>query len=311
MSPSPESTSFSRRSLLALGGATTAGAALAALSASPALAAPTEASADASPTAASGRIARELAALERETSVTVGVVARTHGDRRAFRYRADSVFPMCSLFKTLAAAALVRERGYDEVYWSTPIPFADAVVDSPILGPKAPGRATPEEIADAALRYSDNTAGNLLLGELGGPQAITAFAASLGATRTRLDRWEPDLNAAVPGDARDTTTPDDIAALYEALLLDDAAGVLAGARLREWMLRNTTSNARMRAGLTPPYELADKTGGGEYGVVNDAGVLWREGRAPVTLVILTRTDRPDAVRNNEVVARATRIVIGD
>ncbi|MFF2369076.1 class A beta-lactamase [Agromyces sp. NPDC058110] len=312
MIPTPESTSISRRSLLALGGATTAGAALAAFSAAPALAVPTGA-ADAFSGGGSARMARELAALERATSVTIGVVAREHGDRRAFRYRADSVFPMCSLFKTLAVAALVQARGYDETYWSTPIPFTDAdvVTDSIVLDDLDPQQATPGFLADAALRFSDNTAGNLLLRELGGPGAITAFAASLGADRTRLDRWEPDLNAAVPGDPRDTTTPDDIARLYEALLLDDAAGVLAGARLREWMLRNTTSGARMRAGLQPPYELADKTGGGSYGVVNDAGVLWRAGRRPLTLVILTRTDDPNATRNNEVVAEATRIVVGD
>ncbi|MET4159360.1 class A beta-lactamase [Agromyces sp. PvR057] len=303
---------LSRRSLLAFGGAATAGIAASVLASAPAQAASGAGRANGASGADHGRMTRDLHDLERATSVTIGVHAVGHGDRRAFRYRGADVFPMCSLFKVLAAAALVRDRGYDEGYWATPIPFTDAdiVRDSLVLATLQPQQATPGQLADAALRYSDNTAGNLLLRELGGPAAITSFAASLGANRTRLDRWEPELNDAVPGDVRDTTTPDDIALLYAALLLEDAAGVLASSRLREWMLRNTTSGARMRAGLTAPYELADKTGGGEYGVVNDAGVLWRGGRDPLTLVILTRTDRPDAVRNNEVIAEATRIVVG-
>ncbi len=301
------SSTISRRSLLAFGGLAAAGAAVGTIAGDTAWATPAGRS-----TVAPDRMTAALAELEREASVTIGVVAVAHGSTNPFRYRAADRFPMCSLFKPLAAAALVQARGYDEVYWNTPIPYtnADVVVDSLVLESKRPQRATPEELADAALRWSDNTAGNLLLRELGGPAAITAFAASLGATDTRLDRWEPELNEAVPGDLRDTTTPDDIALLYSALLLDDAAGMLTSARLREWMLRNQTSNARMRAGLEPPYELADKTGGGAYGVVNHAGVLWRPGETPLTLVIMTRTDRADAVRNNAVVAEATRIVVG-
>ena len=319
MNPSRESTSLSRRSLLALGGAAgAAGVVSTVLASAPAWASPLPANGRPVIRADHGRVSDDLRSLEVATDVTIGVVAlpadlgRGAGRVRAFRYRAADLFPMCSLFKPLAAAALVRARGYDDAYWSTPIPFTDADVvrDSAVLSTMRPQQATPEQLADAAIRYSDNTAGNLLLRELGGPAAITAFAQELGATHTRLDRWEPDLNEARPGDERDTTTPDDIAALYSALMLEDAAGVLASSRLREWMLRNTTSGARMRAGLTPPYELADKTGGGEYGVVNDAGVLWRPGVEPLTLVILTRTDRPDAVRNNEVVAEATRIVVG-
>jgi beta-lactamase class A len=305
MNNRPTLTRLSRRSLLAIGGLTTAGAAATAFSSAPAFAAPT-----APAVGGHRRLSDAIAELERATSVTIGVTAIWHDSRRSFRYRGDQRFPMCSLFKTLAAAALVQARGYDEDYWTTPIPFtrADIVENSRVLEKTTTYRATPEELADAALRFSDNTAGNLILRELGGPSAITSFAAALGATATRLDRWEPELNDAVPGDERDTSTPDDIAAVYRALILEQRAGVLAAARLREWMLRNTTSGARMRAGLSAPFELADKTGGGDYGVVNDAGVLWRPTSEPLVLAIMTRTDRADAPYNNEVLAQVTRLI---
>jgi beta-lactamase class A len=256
-----------------------------------------------------GRGLDALVRLEDETGVRIGAVAIT-ADARV-DHRAEEAFPMCSLFKVLAVAALLRQRAYDDAYWAEPIPFGpeDLVEDSPVTSASTTWAMSPTALADAALRFSDNTAGNLLLAELGGPDAITSFAADLGATSTRLDRWEPELNEATPGDPRDTSTPSDIALLYGSLLLDDRAGALSGARLREWMLRNTTSDARIRAGLDDDVELADKTGAGGYGVVNDAGVLWGTGSERITLVILTRTDDPTAVNNNEVVAEATRIIM--
>lgn len=306
MTNRPTSSSISRRSLLAFGGLTTAGAAAAAFSSSPAFAVPSAAT----PAVGGHRqLARAVAELERATSVTIGVTAVWHDSRRAFRYRGDELFPMCSLFKSLAAAALVQARGYDADYWTTPIPFTQADVVGETTLDRTTWLATPEEMADEAIRQSDNTAGNLLLRELGGPSAVTAFARSLGATRTRLDRLEPELNDAVPGDERDTSTPDEIAHLFQAVLLDGHAGVLTGARVHSWMLRNTTSGRRIKAGLTPPFELADKTGLGGYGVVNDAGVVWRPGETPLTLAIMTRTDRADAPSNHDVLADVTRLIV--
>src|SRR5438067_7147263 len=59
----------------------------------------------------------------------------------------------------------------------------------------------------AAIEQSDNTAGNLLLDTIGGPVGWTNFARSIGDEMTRLDRKEPELNSAILGDGRDTTTP--------------------------------------------------------------------------------------------------------
>jgi len=63
----------------------------------------------------------------------------------------------------------------------------------------------------AAIEHSDNTAANLLLRTVGGPAAVTAYLRALGDPVTRLDRNEPALNEAKPGDVRDTTTPSALA----------------------------------------------------------------------------------------------------
>ena len=220
---------------------------------------------------------------------------------------------MCSLFKVLAVANLLSLRGYEDQYWSTPIPFsaADVVVNSPVASASTSMTMTPNQMADAALRFSDNTAGNLLLRELGGPARITEFAKALGASQTRLDRIEPELNEGLPGDVRDTTTSKDMVAIMEALLIDGKAGQLARSRLQDLMLRNTTSGKRARAGLSEPFEFADKTGAGDYGIVNDAGLLWQGKRQPIAMCILTRTDVAGAPNNNDVIADATRLIVSE
>ncbi|WP_164489765.1 serine hydrolase, partial [Raoultella ornithinolytica] len=62
-----------------------------------------------------------------------------------------------------------------------------------------------------AITLSDNTAANLLLTTLGGPQGLTTFLRHSGDQTSRLDRWETELNEARPGDVRDTTTPEAMA----------------------------------------------------------------------------------------------------
>ncbi|CAA1281367.1 Beta-lactamase CTX-M-1 precursor [Klebsiella pneumoniae] len=51
-------------------------------------------------------------------------------------------------------------------------------------------------------RYSTaiNVAMNKLIAHVGGPASVTAFARQLGDETFRLDRTEPTLNTAIPGD---------------------------------------------------------------------------------------------------------------
>lgn len=264
------------------------------------------------PGSARPHLDRAIAALESANGVTIGIVAGRQG-QKSYAYRGGDTFPMCSLFKTLAVARLLRDHAYDDEFWKRRIRFRDdqIVENSVICAADEDRDMSVEELAEAALRFSDNTAGNLLLELIGGPLQIGAYARTLGAPSTRLDRWEPELNEALPGDLRDTSTPSEIHKLYEALLLGDALSTLGQARLRSWMLRNTTAGKRLGAAVPPGAELADKTGAGAYGVVNDAGVVWPDARPPLTLAVMTKTHDPDAVNNNAVLARVGQLVFAE
>ncbi|WP_051154953.1 class A beta-lactamase [Ruania albidiflava] len=253
----------------------------------------------------------ELQNLEERTGRTIGLYATNLSTGREVAYRHTEPFPMCSLFKVLAVAGLLTEHSPYGDYWEEKIPFGpeDIVENSPITSAHQEREMTVSELADAALRFSDNTAGNLLLEELGGPAAVTRFARRFQATATRLDRWEPELNEAEPGDLRDTTTPADIARLYQAFLVEGRLGQLGQTRLRDWMLRNTTADERLRAALDGEYELADKTGAGEFGVVNDAGIVWRPDGSVTVISVLTRSDSRSADNDNTVLVAAARAAL--
>ena len=256
-------------------------------------------------------ISARLAALEEQHTARVGVFAHHLGTRKTVVYRADELFPMCSVFKTLAAAAVLRDldRHGEVLYRVVHYTEADLVDGSDQTRAHLADGMTVEQLADVAIRYSDNGAGNLLLRELGGPTAITRFARSLGDPVTRLDRWETELNSAEPDRITDTTSPRAIAGLYGRLVLGDALRRPDRDRLTTWLLNNTTSAARFRAGLPATWTIADKTGSGDYGTANDVGVAWTEAGDPVVLAVLTtKPTLPDALYDNQLVADTAELV---
>ncbi|HVH34638.1 MAG TPA: serine hydrolase [Tahibacter sp.] len=140
--------------------------------------------------------------LERQTGGRLGVCVLRTGDGR-WTHRADERFPMCSLFKAIAAAGVLARVDRGELRLDRRIVFgrSDLVDHSPATAQRIDGDGmTLAELCDASMTLSDNTAGNLLLRELGGPEGFTTYVRSLGDPVTRLDRWEPELNEAKPGD---------------------------------------------------------------------------------------------------------------
>ncbi|WUS05148.1 class A beta-lactamase [Streptomyces sp. NBC_01261] len=267
--------------------------------------------ADSTSTSTSTDVTAGLRALEEQHTARVGVFAHHLGTRKTVVHRADELFPMCSTFKTLAAAAVLRDldRHGEVLYKVVHYTEADLVDGSDQTRAHLADGMTVEQLADVAVRFSDNGAGNLILRELGGPTAVTRFARSLGDPVTRLDRWETELNSAEPDRITDTTSPRAIAGLYRELVLGDALRRPDRDRLTAWLLNNTTSAARFRAGLPATWTIADKTGSGAYGTANDVGIAWTEAGDPVVLAVLTtKPTLPDAPYDNQLVASTAKLV---
>ncbi|MFE1847915.1 class A beta-lactamase, partial [Streptomyces sp. NPDC059515] len=236
--------------------------------------------------------------------------AHDPGSGRSVRYAPDTMFPQCSLLKTLAAAAVLRDLDRDGEVLARRIRYteADLVEGSDRTRENLATGMTVAALCDVAIRFSDNTAANLLLRELGGPTAITRFARSTGDRVTRLDRWETELNSAEPWRTTDTTSPSAIGRTYARLVLGDALNRCDRSRLTDWLLRNETSGTRLRAGLPGTWTVADKTGGGPYGTNNNVGIAWTDDGSPLVLSLLSRMSERDAVKNDALIAGAAAVL---
>lgn len=262
----------------------------------------------------SDRIQGEIARIEREAGGRLGVAVLDTSSGSRFGHSADARFPMCSTFKLLASAAILArvDAGRERLDRRIEFEAKQVVAYSPVTQDRAGKPGMPlEELCAAAMTLSDNTAGNLLLASLGGPEGLTSYARSLGDTVTRLDRIEPELNEAAPGDPRDTTSPAAMLSDVHALVLGDALSAGSRERLTGWLVGNKTGDTRLRAGLPKDWRVGDKTGAGERGTTNDVGIAWPPGRAPVVIAIYLTGAAAAAAQRDEAVAAVGRAVTSE
>jgi beta-lactamase class A len=231
---------------------------------------------------------KRVETIEMRLGGRLGVAAFDTDSSRRLEHRASERFPMCSTFKLLAVAAVLHRVDEKAEQLTRFIPYtkADLLEYAPVTTEHVnEGGMTLAALCAAAVEESDNTAANLLLKTIGGPEGLTRYARSLGDERTRLDRFEPHLNSAVPGDERDTTTPAAMVANLHTLLLGDALSQQSRELLDSWLAENKTGGEMIRAGLPNEWKVGDKTGRGSNGATNDIAIIRPPGKAPILLAI--------------------------
>jgi beta-lactamase class A len=252
-----------------------------------------------------------IAAIEAHAGGRLGVAALETGSNRRIEHRAGERFPMCSTFKFLAAAAVLHriDQKQDQLNRMVPYTTTDLLEYAPVTREHVKeGGMTLSALCAAALNYSDNTAGNFLIKVIGGPAALTRYARSLGDEETRLDRLEPYLNGALPGDERDTTTPAAMLGNLRALLLGDALSPASRAQLEAWLEESKTGGKMIRAGLPNDWRVGDKTGRGGEGATNDVAILRPPGKAPILLAVYSVGSTASPEARCAAVAEVARLV---
>lgn len=256
-----------------------------------------------------------LAALEDRYNAKVGLYGVNLDSGRTLEHHADDLFATCSAFKAYVAGAILMKDQRGELRLTDPVYIDPAVfvpVASPITEPHLGGHLPLSDLCAAAVRQSDNTATNLMLGILGGPAAVTEFARSTGDNRIWMVRWEIELNSAYPGDPRDTSSPRGMGTGFANMLTDWELPVFDEphrARLNGWMRTIVTGDDRVRAGLPAGWAFADKTGSGDYASTNDIGVAFGPNGDRLLLAVMTRTrsEDPKAPALNALIADVTRV----
>jgi len=232
----------------------------------------------------------KLLALQARSGGRLGVYGLNTGTRATVAFQAEQRFAMASTFKLLLAAAVLARVDTGQLSLERMIRYGerDMVPHAPVTSAhliNGRGILSVGDLCAAAVTVSDNPAANLLLPLVGGPPGLTRFLRELGDGQTRLDRIEPALNSNLPGDERDTSTPQAFVGSMEALLLGAALSREASELLLGWMVETSTGLQRLRGGIPAEWQAGDKTGTGGNGAVNDVAVLWQQGKAPLLMAV--------------------------
>ena len=254
----------------------------------------------------------EFAAMEQRMGIRLGVAAIAAGSGRGLSHRGDELFPMCSTSKLLLAACVLSKVDAGTEQLKRPISYSekDLLEYAPVTKAHVKEGALPVgELCAAAVEVSDNTAANLLLAQVGGPVGVTKFIRSLGNAVTRLDRTEPELNTALPGDPRDTTSPKAMVDSMKALLAGTILSTPSQELLISWLEKCETGDNRLRAGIPEDWRAGDKTGTGENGAIGDVGIFWPPGKGPILIAAYVLGGSAPRAEREQAIASAARVVV--
>lgn len=250
-----------------------------------------------------------FATIESDYDARVGVYAIDTGSDQTIDYRSEERFAFASTYKALAAALVLKQNSMEELEEVITYTEDDLVSYSPITEKHVDTGMTLAELSEAAVRTSDNTAGNLLFEELGGPEQFQQSLREIGDDMTQSDRYETALNEFTPGNTRDTSTPAALATSLQGFAVGDLLTDDKRERLLDWMKGNATGDTLIRAGAPEGWTVADKSGAGRYGTRNDIAVVWPPDREPIILAILTRHDTEDAEYDDALIAEVAEATL--
>lgn len=247
----------------------------------------------------------QIRTVEADTGARVGVYVLDTSNGTNWQYHGQDRFPLMSTFKTLACAKLLHDADHEGLLLteSVVIKEHDLITWSPVMKKRVGQAVSLTEACAATMLMSDNTAANIVLNAIQGPDALTAFLRQTGDRVTRLDRIEPALNEALPGDERDTTTPEAMVNNLKRLLLGDVLSDAARQQLTDWMKGNKVSDSLLRSVLPNDWDIADRSGDGGSGSRGITAIVWPADKAPLIISIyMTETEVSFKERNAAIAA---------
>lgn len=247
--------------------------------------------------------------LENEFDAQIGVYAIDTGSNDTIEYQQEERFAFASTYKSLAAAVLLQQKSLEELEEVITYTEDDLVPYSPITEKYVDTGMSLLDLAEAAVRHSDNTAGNLLYEAIGGPKGFEQALNQIGDSVTQADRFEPDLNAFTPGDTQDTSTPKALAGSLQAFAVGDIIPEGKRELFHNWLQGNATGDTLIRAGAPEDWVVGDKSGAASYGTRNDIAVVWPPNSDPIVIAIMSRHEAEDAEYDDALIAEATKVIL--
>jgi beta-lactamase class A len=203
------------------------------------------------------QLEQQLAAIAIENPGEYGIAAMDLSNGKVISFNGNEPFPMASTMKIAVAAAYLAQ-----------VDAGQRSLNDQIGGLPA------GKLMDQMITRSDNTATDLLLASLGGPQAIDTWVRSHGLVGIRVDRTIAQLlkDRRDLRDSRDSSTPTAMLALLRLIDSGPALSPVSRAMLLDMMGRCSTGKNRIR-GLLPAWAKVEHKTGTLSGYTSDVGFL--------------------------------------
>lgn len=252
----------------------------------------------------------QLKRLEDRYDARVGVSALDTESGESVDHRADERFGFASSLKVFAVAELLDRTTPKELEKN--VTWTQADVDdagwTPVTEKHVDDGLPLEDVAESALRVSDNLAMNIVLDELGGPEALDDAMEKDGDSTTEVTDEEPELNDVEEGSTDNTTTPAAFTTGLQGLLAPDRLSDDDRRVLLDWMSANETGDPLIRAGAPEGWVVRDKSGHSDA-IQNDIAVVTPPDREPIVISVMTETDDPESEDGPALVAAAAEAVL--
>jgi beta-lactamase class A len=209
------------------------------------------------------------------SGATVGVALIELGSTTplVWSYNSHGVFTAASTYKLVALMMEAQNIATGITDPNGLVCYQDSDYEDGWYGDYQDGACfTRNELAQRAGLMSDNTAGHMLVRDVGGADALNAWAASLGAT-------ESDFFT------DNSTSAHDLAVLWAA----EANGTVGGSRAQSWLypvLTGTRVESGVPAGVAGRSTVVHKIGTIDL-VDNDAALVTSGPNGPYVLVVMT------------------------
>ncbi len=264
-----------------------------------------------SPTMANDKLVDTMKTIELRLGARIGFAMRDYANGRTWKYKANQRFPISSTFKPFLCGAVLKnmEQGQERLDHMISIRRDDLVTWSPVTKKHVGASLTVRKLCHAAITMSDNSAANLLLRRIGGPEGFNRFMRLLGDATTRLDRWETKLNEGATNDPRDTTTPDAILKSLYTLIYGNLLPKNRRKQLIAWLKDDQVADALFRASPPSGWEIGDKSGAGGHGSRSIIAIIWPPKDGPVLAALYLTETKADIHIRNKAVAKIGAAVV--
>ncbi|MDL0112718.1 MULTISPECIES: BlaZ-like penicillin-hydrolyzing class A beta-lactamase [Mammaliicoccus] len=254
---------------------------------------------------------QDLKKVEDKYDANVGVYALNTATDEEITFNDDKRFAYASTFKAVSSAMLLEKTPHNELNKKVHVSKEDIVPYSPVLEKFINKDITIKKLIEATMLYSDNTANNMIIEELGGYKEVNKRLKSLDDKTTKPSRMEPELNNYDPKSNKDTSTPKAFGKTLNKLINDGHLSKENKAFLIDLMINNKSGDTLIKKGAPKNFKVADKSGQAiTYASRNDVALVYPKGESkPIVLVIFTnkegKTDKP----NDKVVSETAKVVL--